>query len=59
MAQSVEHPALDFGSGRDLGVVSSRPSSGSTLSAESALNSFSPSPSVLPPLRGEASLSLK
>ena len=25
MAQSVEHPTLDFGSGRDLGVVGSSP----------------------------------
>ena len=36
MAQSVKHPTLDFGSGHDLRVVGSSPTSGSVLSAESA-----------------------
>ena len=36
VAQSVECPTLDFGSGRDLRVVGLSPASGSILSMESA-----------------------
>jgi len=35
VAQSMKHPTLDFGSGRGLGVVGSRPVSGSMLGVES------------------------
>ena len=34
MAQSVDHPTLDFGSGYDLAVVRLRPMLGSVLSTE-------------------------
>ena len=40
MAQSFEHPTLDFGSGHDLRVVRSSPVSGSVYSAESAQDSL-------------------
>lgn len=44
MAQLVEHPALGFCSGRDLGVMRSSPiTTGSALSRESAWSSLSPS----------------
>ena len=46
MAQSVERPALDFGSGHDLRVVRSSPTLGSVLSTEPAWDSLS----ILPPL---------
>ena len=36
MAQVVKRLALDFGSGRDLGIVKWRPALGSTFSGESA-----------------------
>ena len=45
MAQLVDHPTLDFGSGHDLRVMGSSPVLGSVLSVESAC----PSPSALPP----------
>ena len=41
MAQSVEGPTFDFGSGRDLGVTGPSPISGSTLSRETACDSLS------------------
>jgi len=44
MAQSVEHPILDVGSGHDLGVLGSSSVSGSLLGGESA----SPSALYLP-----------
>jgi len=57
VAQSVKHLTLDLGSGHDLRVLVSSPTSGSVLSGESACD-LSPSPSALPP--GHAlSLSLK
>jgi len=34
VAQSVKHPAVDFGSGHDLRVVRSSPASGSMLDVE-------------------------
>ena len=46
MAQSVKHLTLDFGSGRDLMVVSSSPKSCPTLSVEPAWDSLSPSLSL-------------
>ena len=36
MAQSVKHPALDFGPGHDLRVVRSSPTLASVLDVESA-----------------------
>ena len=48
MAQSDEHPILDFGLGRDLSVVRSSPKLGSALSVESAWHSLS-LPLPLPP----------
>ena len=45
----VKLPTLNFGSGHDLRVVGSSPTSGSGLSGESAWDSLSPSPSALPP----------
>ena len=36
VAQSVEHPTLDFGSGHDLRLVKSSPMLGSALSVEPA-----------------------
>lgn len=41
MAQSVEQPALDISSGRDLGVPGSSPVAGSLLSGESVFPSHS------------------
>ena len=43
MAQSVECPTLDVGSGHDPRVVGSSPVWGSTLSMETAWDSLSPS----------------
>ena len=37
VAQSINHPTLDFGSGHDLTVVSSSPASGSVLSGGARL----------------------
>ena len=48
MAQSVEHPTLDFGSGHDLRVLGSSPTSNSMLSGESAPDSLSSSLSASP-----------
>ena len=48
MAQSVERPTLDFGSGHDPRVVGLRPVSSFTLGMEPALDSLSLCPS--PPL---------
>ena len=53
MAQLVKHPTLDVGSGHDLRVVRSSPTSGSVLCMEFAWiawDSLSPSPSALPSL---------
>ena len=47
VAQSVEHPALDLGSGHDPGIVGSSPTSGSVLSVEPAWDSLSLCPSTL------------
>ena len=47
MAQSVECPTLDFGSGHDPRVVGSSPTSGSVLSVEPTLDSVSLCPSPL------------
>ena len=56
MAQSVEHPTLDFGSGHDPRVVGSSPKLGSMLSMKPAWNS--PSFSAPPPLLLSLSLPL-
>ena len=56
MAQLVERPAFDFGSGHDLRVVSSSPSWGSLLSGESLCLSLPAFPSAPPPAHA---LSLK
>jgi len=45
VAQSVEHPTFDFGSGHDLRVLGSSPESGPMLSTEFAWLSLSPSAS--------------
>ena len=37
VAQSVKHPTLDLGSGHDLTVYEIKPTSGSTLTAQSLL----------------------
>ena len=50
MAQSVEHPTLDFGSGQDPRVVGSDSVSGSVLSVKPAWDFLSVCPSVLLPL---------
>ena len=49
VAQSVEHLALDFGSGRDLAVLGWSSASGSVLSVEPPWDSLSPSLAA-PPL---------
>ena len=49
VAQLVECPTLDFGSGHDLRVMRSNPMSGCTLGMESAWGSLSSSPSAPPP----------
>lgn len=36
MAGPVKHPTVDFGSGHDLGIMRSSPTSGSALSVEPA-----------------------
>ena len=41
IAQSVEHPTLDFGSGHDLSVVGSSPKWGFVLRVEPAWDSLS------------------
>ena len=48
MAQSVEHPTLNMGSGRDLVVVGSSVMSGSPLTVEPARDALSPSLSASP-----------
>ena len=51
MAQSVKHPTLDFGSGRDLTVRMIEPRAGLCAdSLEPPLDSLSPSLSAPPPL---------
>ena len=50
MAQSVECPALDFGSGHDPRVMGSSPESGSALKAWSLLGILSPLLCASPPL---------
>ena len=49
MAQSFEHPTLDFNSGHDLRVMGSSPVSGSVMPAQSLLGILSLSLSA-PPL---------
>ena len=50
VAQPVEHPTLDFGSGHvDFLVMGWSPALGSTLSVESTWDALSPSPSAAPP----------
>ena len=46
MAQHVERPTLDLGSGRDLVVVGLSPMSGSALGVDPAWDSLSPSPAA-------------
>ena len=46
---ALEHLDLDFGSGHDLGVVRSSPTSDSALSVEPAWNSLSLCPFAPPP----------
>ena len=58
MAQSVECPTLDFGSGHGLTVVRLSSMSGSMLSVEPAWDSFSPSLSAPAPLKHSLMLSL-
>ena len=50
VAQSIECPTLDFGSGYDLMVVGSSPALGSVLGMEPAWDYLSPSLSATPPL---------
>ena len=62
VAQLVESPTFDLGSGHDLRVVVLSPTSGSALGMESAWDSFSPSPSFAashPPPPRALSLSQK
>ena len=42
MAQSLDHPTLDLGSGHDPRIVGSSPTLGSTLSKKPAWDSLSP-----------------
>ena len=48
MTQSVKWPTLDFSTGHDLRVLGLSPTSGSTVSRESAGDSLSPLPLPLP-----------
>ena len=59
VAQSVEHPTLDFDSGHDPRVMGSSPALGPVLSMEPAWDSLSLSLCPLPPLVLTLSLSKK
>ena len=58
VAQSIEHPALDFSSGHDPRVVGSSPTLGSVVGMEPAFEILFPSPSSRLPQLCALSLSL-